>query len=129
MVGPGAQILLGAVDAPLAATLGGASLRCVASTGPQEQVQLVTQCATVPAKTHCLPVTLVHAQGGCGVGARPACAQALHGTQVEEPVPGDPLPALGRKTATTAWGDPDLPTLGLQAAFQSIAEDEEDVGF
>lgn len=82
----------------------------------------------MPAKIHCLPVTFVHAQGGCGVGARPACAQALHGTQVEEPVPGDPLPALGRETATAVWGDPDLPALGLQAALQAVAEDEEDVG-
>lgn len=134
IVGPSTEILLAAVDAPLAAAglvaaLGGAGLRSVADTAPQEQVQLVTQCATVPAEIHGLPVTFVHAQGGCGVGARPACAQALHGTQVEEPVPGDPLPALGSKAATAVWRDPDLPTLGLQAALQSIAEDEEDAGF
>ena len=36
---------------------------------------------------------------------------------------------LGRKAVTAVWGDPDLPTLGLQAALQSIAEDEEDIGF
>lgn len=134
IVGPSTQILIAAIDAPLAtaglvAALRGASLGRVAGTAPQEQGQLVTQCATVPAKIQCLPVTLVHAQGGGGVGARPACAQALHGAQVEEPVSGDPLPALGRKAGIAGWGDSDLPTLGLQAALQSMAEDEEDVGF
>lgn len=83
----------------------------------------------MPAKIQCLPVTLVHAQGGRGVGAWPACAQALHGTQVEEPVSGDPLPALGREAGIASRGDSDLPALGLQAALQSMAEDEEDVRF
>lgn len=133
IVGPSTQILVSAIDVPLAtaglvATLGGASLGRVAGTAPQEQGQLVTQCATVPAEVQCLPVTFVHAQGGCGVGARPARAQALHGAQVEETVSRDPLPALGRETDVAAWGDSDLPTLGLQAALQSMAEDEEDVG-
>ena len=114
--------------AGLVTTLWGASLGCVARTAPQEQGQLVTQGATVPAKIQCLAVTLVHAQGGGGVGARPACAQALHGAQVEEPVSGDPLPALGRKAGVAGRGDPDLPSLGLQAALQSMAEDDKDIG-
>lgn len=118
IVGPRTQVLVAAIDAPLAAaglvaTLGGASLGCIARTAPQEQGQLVAQGATVPAKTQCLAVTLVHAQGGGSVGAWPACAQALHGTQVEQPVSGDPLPALGRKAGIAGWRDSDLPTLGL----------------
>lgn len=134
IVGPRTQILIAAIDAPLAAaglvaTLGAASLGRVAGATPQELGQLVTQCSTVPAKIQRLPVTFVHAQGGRGVGARPSGAQALHGAQAEEPVSGDPLPALGRKTGIAGWGDSDLPTLGLQAALQSMAEDEEDVGF
>lgn len=83
----------------------------------------------MPAKTQCLPVTLVHAQGGGAIGARPACAQALHGAQVEESVPGDPLPALGREAGIAGWGDSDLCTLGFQAALKSVAEDEEDIWF
>lgn len=114
--------------AGLVTALGGASLGCIAGTAPQEQGQLVAQGATVPAKIQCLTVTLVHAQGGGGVGARPACAQALHGAQVEEPVSRDPLPALGRKAGVAGRGDPDLPSLGLQAALQSMAEDDKDVG-
>lgn len=133
IIGPSAQIFVAAIDAPLAtsaliAPLGGASLGCVAGAAPQEQGQLVTQCATVPAKIQRLPVTFVHAQGGGGVGAWPACAQALHAAQVEEPVSGDPLPALGRKTGVAGWGDSDLAPLRLQAALQSMAEDEEDAG-
>lgn len=133
IVGPRTQILIAAVDAPLAtaglvAALRAASLGRVATATPQELGQLVTQRATVPAKIQCLPVTFVQAQGGCGVGARPACTQALHGAQAEEPVSGDPLPALGGETGIAGWGDSDLPTLGLQAALQSVAEDEEDVG-
>lgn len=133
IVGPRTQILITAIDTPLAAAglvaaLGAPSLGRVAGATPQELGQLVTQCATVPAKIQCLPVTFVHAQGGRGIGARPAGAQALHGAQAEQPVSGDPLPALGRKTGIAGWGDSDLPTLGLQAALQSMAEDEEDVG-
>lgn len=134
IVRPSAKILFTAIDAPLATaglvtTLRRTSLGHVASATPQEQGELVTQGAAVPAKTQCLPVTFVHAQGGRGVGARPACAQALHDTQIEEPVSGDPLPVLGRKTGIAGWSDANLPSLGLQAPLQSMAEDEEDTGF
>lgn len=83
----------------------------------------------MPVKTQGLPVALIHAQGHCGVGDWPACTQALRGTQVEESIPGDPLPALGGETGVADWSDSDLCTLGLQTALHPLAEDEEDIGF